>query len=246
LVEAGQALLAPLGPVVGEYCADLHRQAGVELVFGETVARFDGGTLLEQVLLAGGRTLPCELALVCVGAEPNSELAGVAGLEVDFGVVVDEFCRSSDGSIFAAGDVASRWSPRWNRRLRLEHYDNAHLQGLHVGGAMLGDATIYDPVPYFWTEQYDAMVQMVGVFEPEDRAVLRGEPGSGRFSVFYLRQGSISACVAVNRFQDLSAARRLIESRIPVAEEMLSKASLDLRAWSIRAAEEVRDERTYT
>jgi 3-phenylpropionate/trans-cinnamate dioxygenase ferredoxin reductase subunit len=111
---------------------------------------------------------------------------------------------------------------------------------------MLGDATIYDPVPYFWTEQYDAMVQMVGVFEPEDRAVLRGEPGSGRFSVFYLRQGSISACVAVNRFQDLSAARRLIESRIPVAEEMLSKASLDLRAWSIRAAEEVRDERTYT
>jgi 3-phenylpropionate/trans-cinnamate dioxygenase ferredoxin reductase subunit len=244
LIEAGQALLAPLGQVVGEYCADLHRQAGVELVFGETVASFQGGTRLEQVLLHGGRILPCDLALVCVGAEPNSELAAEARLDVDSGVLIDVNCRSSDEAIFAAGDVASRWSPRWNRRLRVEHYDNAHLQGLYVAGAMLDEAGIYDPVPYFWTEQYDAMVQLVGVFEPGDQEVLRGEPGSGRFSVFYLRQGSISACVAVNRFQDLSAARRLIGSRIAVDEDTLSKSSLDLREWSHRAVEEVGDERS--
>jgi 3-phenylpropionate/trans-cinnamate dioxygenase ferredoxin reductase subunit len=236
VVEAAQALLSPLGATAGGYCAELHRQSGVELLLEESVVRFQGGTRLEQVLLRSGRTLPCDIALVCVGALPNSELATQAGVELDPGVVVDERCQSSDKAIFAAGDVASWQSQRWQRRMRVEHYDNAHQQGLFVAGAMLGEEGSYDPVPYFWTEQYEAMIQKIGLFDESDEAVQRGDSGSGRFSVFYLRAGEVRGCVAVNNFQDLSSARRLIGAQIPVTAELLGDPGVDLRDWSMRAA----------
>jgi 3-phenylpropionate/trans-cinnamate dioxygenase ferredoxin reductase subunit len=236
VLEAGQAMLTPLGPIVGGYCADLHRQSGVALLLEESVAGFQGGLRVEQVLLRGGRTLPCDLALICVGALPNSELAAQAGLEVDPGVVVDERCQSNAAGIFAAGDVASWQSQRWQRRMRVEHYDNAHQQGLFVAGAMLGEKGTYDPVPYFWTEQYDTMIQQIGVFDQSDQAVLRGDPGSGRFSVFYLGAGSVRSCVAVNNFQDLSSARRLIGAHVPVTADLVGNPGIDLREWSMHAA----------
>jgi len=241
LVEAGQVLLAPLGATVGGYCADLHQQAGVELSLEDSVARFQGGAHLQQVLLRSGRTVPCDLALVCVGALPNAELAAQAGLEVDPGVVVDQHCRSSHEAIFAAGDVASWQSQRWQRRMRVEHYDNAHQQGLFVAGAMLGEKGSYEPVPYFWTEQYDSMIQQIGVFDPSDAAVQRGDPKSGRFSVFYLRQGSVRGCVAVNSFHDLSSARRLIGAEVAVSAELLGDPAVDLRDWSMQAAAAARN-----
>jgi 3-phenylpropionate/trans-cinnamate dioxygenase ferredoxin reductase component len=232
VVEAAAALLSPLGPIVGGYCADLHRQSGVRVLLGESVASFQGGSRVERILLRGGGGLPCDLALVCVGAEPNAELAAVAGLETDPGVVVDEHCRSTDKTIFAAGDVASWWSPRWQHRMRVEHYDNAHQQGLFVAGAMIDQPGAYDPLPYFWTEQYDTMVQQIGVLYHPDEVVRRGEANTGRFSVFYLRHGTLSGCVAVNNFSDLSAARRLIAARVPVTAELLGDLAVDLRDWS--------------
>lgn len=240
VVEAGDRLVAPLGKTVSGYCADLHRQAGVELLLEESVARFLGGSRLEAARLGGGRTIPCDLALVCIGAEPGSELAAAAGLEVDPGVVVDQRLRTRDKAVWAAGDVASWWSERWGRRLRVEHYDNAHQQGRFVATAMLGESAAYDPLPYFWTEQLEQMIQQVGLISEGDEAVLRGDPESGKFAVFYLRQGSLSGCLAVNRFPDLAAARRLIAARVPVASELLGDPSLDLSAWARRAVESAR------
>jgi 3-phenylpropionate/trans-cinnamate dioxygenase ferredoxin reductase subunit len=241
VVEVGSAILAPLGATVGGYCADLHRQSGVELLLEESVARFQGDSRVEQVLLQGGRTLPCDLALVCVGALPNSDLAAKARLEVDPGVVVDERCQSNDEAIFAAGDVASWRSQRWRRRMRVEHYDNAHQQGLFVAGAMLGEKGSYDPVPYFWTEQYGSIIQQVGLFDQSDQTVQRGDPDGGRFSVFHLRAGSVRGCVAVNSFQDLSSARRVIAAQVSVTAELLGDPGVDLRDWSMRAAATSRD-----
>jgi hypothetical protein len=125
--------------------------------------------------------------------------------------------------------------------MRVEHYDNAHQQGLFVAGAMLGEKGSYDPVPYFWTEQYDTMIQQIGVFDQSDNPVQRGDLDSGRFSVFYLRAGSVSGCVAVNNFQDLSSARRLIGAQVPVTAELLGDPGVDLREWSMHAAAALRD-----
>jgi 3-phenylpropionate/trans-cinnamate dioxygenase ferredoxin reductase subunit len=237
VVEMAQSLLAPLGAEVSGFCAGLHRQAGVDLRLGETVSRFRGGAQLEAAVLGGGETLPCDLALICVGAQPNSELAQQAGLATDPGVVVDGRCQAAGGAIFAAGDVASWWSRRWQRQLRLEHYDNAHQQGVFVAGTLLGGSGEYDPVPYFWTEQYQAMVQQVGLVGLSGETVLRGDAESGKFSVFHLDGAGLSGCVAVNRFSDLAAARRLIATGAPVAAEVLRDPTVDLQEWSQRAVE---------
>jgi len=237
VLEAGDALVAPLGPLVSSYCLDLHREAGVEVILQQTAIRFRGESRVEAVELSGGHWLPCDLALICVGAEPNSQLAQKAGLATDPGVLVGDRCQTSSEAVFAAGDVASWWSPRWQRRLRVEHYDNAHQQGLFAAGAMLGVAAAYDPVPYFWTEQYEALIQQVGIVGGPTEALLRGDPQSGQFTVFYLAEGMLSGCVAVNRFPDLAAARRLITARVGVSRELLADPQLDLRAWSLEAAE---------
>ncbi|MGH7643477.1 MAG: NAD(P)/FAD-dependent oxidoreductase [Candidatus Dormibacteria bacterium] len=237
VLEAGEEILAPLGSLVSAFCRDLHRAAGVELLLGETADRFLGAGRVEQVQLGSGRSLPCDLAVICVGAAPNSELAQSAGLQTDPGVVVGPGCQTDQEGVFAAGDVASWWSSRWQRRLRVEHYDNALHQGLFVAGAMLGDPEPYDPVPYFWTEQYGAMVQQVGLTGEAGDPVLRGDPESGRFSVFYLTGDRLSGCVAVNRFPDLAAARRLLSHRLEVSAEVLRDPKVDLRAWSQAALE---------
>jgi 3-phenylpropionate/trans-cinnamate dioxygenase ferredoxin reductase subunit len=237
VVETAGSLLAPLGAEASGFCAGLHRQAGVDLRLHETVCRFEGGARLEEAVLGGGETLPCDLALICVGAEPNSGLAQQAGLATDPGVVVDGRCQAAGTAVFAAGDVASWWSRRWHRRLRLEHHDNALQQGTFVAGALLGEAGDYDPIPYFWSEQYDAIVQQVGLLGPAGATVLRGDPRSGSFSVFHLEGARLGGCVAVNRFPDLSAARRLIASGAPVPADVLRDPTIDLRDWSRGAAE---------
>ncbi len=237
LIELAPSLVSPLGEAVGEFCAQLHMDAGVELLLGERVRRFAGTERVELVELESGATVPCDLALICVGARPNSGLAETAGLATDPGVVVDEHCRTASPEVLAAGDIASWWSPRWARRLRLEHYDNAQHQGLYAAQAMLGETAPYDPLPYFWTEQYGVMIQLAGMVPSARRGVVRGDPHSGRFSVFHLEQGRLRGCVAVNRFPDLAAARRLIVARVEVSVERLQDPLFDLRSWSQEVAE---------
>ncbi len=229
VVELGGAPLPTMGEEVGRFVVELHRQHGVSFYFGQALAEFRGGGQVEEVVLDDGHRLACDLAVVCVGAAPNSQLAQTAGLEMAGGIAVDSHCRSSDPAIFAAGDVASFWHPGLRRRLRLEHWDSAHRQGTHAGRAMLGRSGEYSPLPYFWSEQYGAMIQQVGLLDQGQQVVMRGSPGEGRFSTFHLSDGVVVACVAVNRFPDLAAARRLIPARARVEPRLLADPLTDLK-----------------
>ncbi|MGH7758367.1 MAG: NAD(P)/FAD-dependent oxidoreductase, partial [Candidatus Dormibacteria bacterium] len=163
VLELGPRLLAPLGHLVAEHCTRLQIESGVGIRLQARVASLLGRSRVEAAELADGSRIDCDLVLVCVGATPRIELAQRAGIACAEGILVDEHCRSSHPNVFAAGDVASWWSPHWRRRLRLEHYDNAQQQGLYVATAMLGGTDAHDPLPYFWTEQPGAMVQVAGV-----------------------------------------------------------------------------------
>lgn len=230
VVEVGAAPMAVMGEHVSRFVAELHLSHGVPIECTTSVAEFRGQDKLEAVVLGDGRLVPCELALVCVGASPRLDLASGAGLAADGGIPIDTSCRSSDPSIFAAGDVAALWHPNLGRRLRLEHWDNAVRQGQHAAKAMLGDPSPFEAIPYFWSEQYDAMLQQVGLPEAASELVLRGRPGETRFSVFGLSGGLVVSCVAINQFRDLSAARRMIGSGQPVAASSLADPGVDLRA----------------
>ena len=144
---------------------------------------------------------------------PNVELARDAGLEVDNGVVVDAFGRTSDPLIFAAGDVTSHPNALFDRRLRLESVHNAMEQAKAVARTIAGQPQPYADVPWFWSDQYDLKLQIAGVGDPDDELVLRGDPASRAFSCLHLRDGRLVAIDCVNRGGDFLAAKKLIAER---------------------------------
>jgi len=218
-----------LGPEVGRIYADIHRQQGVELVLGEGVERFEGDGRLRAVRTSAGRRIECDLAVVGVGIVPAVELAQTAGLPVDDGIVVDEFCQTSHPDVYAAGDVAHFYSPVLGRRLRVEHWHNAQNQGAAAAKSMLRRQP-YAEVPWFWSDQYDLNLQYVGFAEAWDRVVFRGDVEGRRFTAFYLRDGRLEAALAINRPRDIRACRELIQARVVLDPERLADESQDLRS----------------
>jgi 3-phenylpropionate/trans-cinnamate dioxygenase ferredoxin reductase component len=141
---------------------------------------------------------------------PNDELARDAGLEVENGVVIDAFGRTSDPAIFAAGDVTNHPNELFARRLRLESVHNAMEQAKAVARTIAGQPQAYADVPWFWSDQYDLKLQIAGVGDPEDELILRGDPATRAFACLHLRHGALVAIDCVNRGGDFLAAKKLI------------------------------------
>jgi 3-phenylpropionate/trans-cinnamate dioxygenase ferredoxin reductase subunit len=147
-----------------------------------------------------------------IGAQPNIELAQAAGIETRDGVIVDEFGRSSDPSVFAAGDVTRHLNPLLGRHIRLEAWQNAQNQGIAVAKAMAGGEQPFAEVPWFWTDQYETNLQMAGAPDRWDRVVFRGAPTDPGFTLFQLLGGKVVAAVTVNNARDMRFGRMLIQS----------------------------------
>jgi 3-phenylpropionate/trans-cinnamate dioxygenase ferredoxin reductase subunit len=210
-------------PEISEYLARLHSKHGTQVILGACVAGFgrDAEGML-VVSLSDGRELVCDAVVVGIGLIPNDELARDAGLECDGGVVVDAQCRTSDPDILAAGDVAA-WHCRWGgRRMRLESWQNAQEQGIAAGRSALGIEVDHQPLPWFWSDQYDINLQIYGMPDPSHRVVVRGDLQSDSFVLFYLDGETIRSVIGPNAARDLRFARRLIESRKRVDPELLA------------------------
>src|SRR5262249_20924092 len=165
---------------------------------------------VRAVLTESGAEYPADLVLVAVGVVPADELARAAGLECENGVVTDVHCRTPHEAIWAAGDCASHLNRQYGRHLRLESVDNAFEQGTTVALNLLGTATPHDKLPWFWSDQFDLKLVIVGVAQGYDRVVLRGRPAARSFSACYLRGGELIAIDTVNAPKDQMAARKLI------------------------------------
>jgi 3-phenylpropionate/trans-cinnamate dioxygenase ferredoxin reductase subunit len=224
VVEAMQRLCERTVPrEISEYLSGLHAKHGTAVILGAGVSGFsrDARGML-TVSLSDGRELPCDAVVVGIGLIPNDELAREAGLECDGGVLVDAQCRTSDADIFAAGDVAS-WHCAWaGRRMRLESWQNAQEQGIAAARAALGLEVDHQPLPWFWSDQYDANLQIYGMPTPSHRVVVRGAPESDSFVLFYLDGNVVSAALGPNSAKDLRFARRLIEQRKVIDPERLA------------------------
>ncbi|MFQ5985453.1 MAG: NAD(P)/FAD-dependent oxidoreductase [Alphaproteobacteria bacterium] len=218
-----------VAPEVGRFFAELHADHGVSVVTGVTAARFEGRDRVERVVAADGRNYPAGLVVVGIGIVPNVELAGDAGLRVASGVVVDAYGRTSKPDVFAAGDVTNHWNPVLRRRLRLESWQNAQNQAIAVAKAMAGGGEPYAEVPWFWSNQYDLNLQMVGVPDSWDRLVYRGDVGARRFTVFYLKGAVIVGANTVNNARDIRPARRLIAEAKAVEEKALADEDVPLK-----------------
>jgi len=190
-----------------------HARHGVRILCNERVRSLLGDSRsgrVRAVLTESGAEHPADFVVVGVGVAPADELARSAGLECDNGVLTDEHCRTSDPAIYAAGDCANHQHHHYGRRLRLESVDNAFEQGTTVALNLLGTPTRHEKVPWFWSDQYDLKLIIVGMRDGYDALVVRGSPAARSFSVCYLRAGEFIALDSVNSPKDQMAARKLL------------------------------------
>ena len=219
-----------VAPEVSRFLAGVHREQGVTILVGTGVAAFEGTGRVERIVCTDGSTHDADLVVIGVGIAPEQKLAVESGLDADDGVLVDQYGRTSDQAIYAAGDVANRPAPATGRRLRLESWQNAQNQAVAAARAMLGKGEPYDEIPWFWSDQYDLNLQIVGAPAAWDRVVLRGDPGERRFVAFYLLDGAVVCANAVNSPRELRLARRLIEQGKPVSAEALADPDIPLKS----------------
>jgi 3-phenylpropionate/trans-cinnamate dioxygenase ferredoxin reductase subunit len=230
-----EALPVPLemavGDRVGSLLAEIHRDNGVDVRLGVGVAGFRGGERVGEVQLADGSVLPADVVVVGVGVRPATSWLEGSGLTLADGVVCDATCLASPG-VVAAGDVA-RWpSHRFGARLRIEHWDNAVAMGEHAarrlleeiagnGSGLDGPSEPYDPVPWFWSDQYDRKIQLAGVAAGADEmVVVDGSLEERRFAAVYRRDERITAVLAMNRPRQVVRYRPLIERAAPWSEAL--------------------------
>ena len=223
-------LFRVLGEEVGQTLAELHRAHGVRTIFEDTVAAFEGTRRVGCIVTKGGLRLECDFAVVGIGIEPAVEMLGASGIQVDNGVVVDEYCQTNVGGIYAAGDVANHYHPVFDRRIRVEHWQNAIKQGAAAARNMLGKRIAYDEIHWFWSDQYDANLQYAGFHTKWEQLVVRGRLDSGSFLACYVNEGRIDAAVGLNRAKDVRRVMPLIKSRRAVDLEQLGDEGVDLRS----------------
>jgi 3-phenylpropionate/trans-cinnamate dioxygenase ferredoxin reductase subunit len=226
VVEAAAApLTAAVGAEIGALTAPWYAAAGVELRLDQPVESVEPGGLA----LAGGGWLAADEIVTAVGVRPEVGWLKGSGVALDNGVAVDEQLRTSVPGVFAVGDCMAFWSLRYGRRLRFEHWDVALRSPDVLAGNLLGGSDAYDPVPYFWSEQFGRMIQYVGFHGAADRMILRGDPTERRWAACWLAGDQMVALLTVNFPRDLAQGRRVIESGTPVDAARLSDPAVMIR-----------------
>jgi 3-phenylpropionate/trans-cinnamate dioxygenase ferredoxin reductase subunit len=214
LVERGATPLERvLGSELGSLFAGLHAAHGVRLLSGAGVAAIGDAS----VRLADGTELACDDVVLGVGVAPATELAVAAELDVDDGIVTDEYLRTSAPDVFAAGDVARAFHPRYGRHVRVEHWANALHQGPAAARSMLDRGEPYTRLPYFFTDQYDLGMEYIGLHGPDDRLVVQRPTDELKLQAFWLdRDNRVTAGMHVNDWGAIEAIEQVIESGEPV------------------------------
>jgi 3-phenylpropionate/trans-cinnamate dioxygenase ferredoxin reductase component len=229
LEMADRVMNRVVAPSVSQYFAGEHRAHGIGILCDMRVVRIEGRGRAERVVCADGTSHDADLVIAGIGDVATTELADAAGLACSDGIVVDEYCRTSDPHIYAAGDCTNHPSLRFSRRVRLESVDNAFEQAKTAALNMLDRPVAHDRVPWFWSDQFDNKLLIVGLSQDYDAQVLRGDPASRTFSVCYLKGRELLAVEAVNHSKDYMAARKLIAERARLNPEKLADNEISLK-----------------
>ena len=213
-------------PTMSEFYHNLHIERGVQIELNTSIDGFSGDTKVSGVN-CGDTTFDTDLVIVGIGILPNAELAEAAGLEVDNGIIVDDHCRTSDPNIYAAGDCTNHPNPTLNRRLRLESVPNAMEQSRIAVTNMTGGDKVYDAVPWFWSDQYELKLQMVGFSTDGDTEVLRGDKSANEFAVFYMKGDTLVAADAINSPREFMVCKQLYGKQVDPTK--LADPGVDLK-----------------
>ncbi|MCD4533639.1 FAD-dependent oxidoreductase [Nocardioides sp. cx-169] len=231
VVEASDRLVGRVvSPLVSDFYREAHERRGTRLLLGASIERIEGRAgRVAAAHLDGGERVAIELIVVGIGVEPRVELARQLGLEVDNGIVVDEFARTSDPRVVAVGDCAATPHPSADGLVRLESVGHAVDHAKCAAAALTGAPVSYDAVPWFWSDQDTLKLQIAGLSGGFDQTVLRGDPGEERFSVFYFRDQRLIAVNSINSPRDYMAVRRALTTGHRITPEAAADADNPLR-----------------
>ncbi len=221
MLEAqAQPMIRGLGETLGSVCAQLHRDHGVDVRLGVQISSVHGEETVDGVRLVDGTDIACDVVVIGIGVEPSTGWLQGSGLEIDNGIVCDEFCIAAP-NVFAAGDVA-RWPNSLfdGELMRLEHWTNAVEQGAHVAETIVsGEPTSFAPVPFVWSDQYDCKIHSVGRFSADDEfTIVRGSLESRKFVALFGRNGRLTGALGFSQPRHVMIARRQIAERVSYAD----------------------------
>ena len=217
-------------PEISAFYQRIHLEEGVNILCGVGLEAFEGEGSVQKVVCNDGSTHDADLVVIGVGILPNVELAEAAGLEVNNGIVVDKFARTSDPDIVAAGDCTFHPNAFYGRDIRLESVQNASDQARTAALSLCGKDQAYDALPWFWSDQYDLKLQIAGLSQGYDEVVIRGDIEGGRsFAAFYLKDGVIISVDAVNKPPEFMMGKRLISGKVSPDRDKLADASVPIK-----------------
>jgi len=217
-----------VAPELSGFYTRRHEKEGVRIHCNTSVTAFLGDGHVRAVA-CGDQEFPADLVIVGVGILPDVSLAAAAGIRCENGVWVDESCQTSDPNVYAAGDCTNHPSVRYGRRVRLESVDNAVEQAKTAASNMCGRPARHAHVPWFWSDQYDVKLQIAGLSQGYDQAIVRGNPDTGSFALYYLASGELLAVDAVNSPRDFMTGRKWIAERKHPDAAGLADTSIDLK-----------------
>jgi 3-phenylpropionate/trans-cinnamate dioxygenase ferredoxin reductase subunit len=231
IIELAPRVLARVAcEILSDFFQDFHRSQGVTIELGAGVQGLEGNGTVTGVRLADGRVIPCDAALIGVGGVPNEELALEAGIACDGGIVVDLNAATSDRDIYAIGDCTRRPLPLYNRTMRLESVPNALEQAKQAASAICGRPPPAPEIPWFWSDQYDLRLQIVGLPFDTTEIVVRGDVAAGKFALFHLTEdGTVQAVEAVNASTEFMGGRRIIQRRKKLTAARIADMSVTMQ-----------------
>ena len=229
VVEAADRILGRVtAPEMSAYYTRAHRARGVDVRLSTGIVSFEGDGTVRGVVCAG-ETVPADVVVIGIGIVPDESLAASAGIPCDDGIVVDERCATAADHVYAVGDCTRHPNPILERKLRLESVQNALEQARTAATNIAGTPAKYEQVPWFWSDQFDLKLQMVGMSQGYDTIVQRGSMDADDFAMFYLKEGVLIAVDAVNRPREFMACRKLVPQRPSIDPVKLADESIPMK-----------------
>lgn len=225
---ADRVMNRTVDPQISDYYLNLHQKNGVTFKFNTSLKEIIGTNNPEKVVCYDGSEVAADMVVIGAGIMPNVELAENAGLSCDNGIVVNEFGKTDHADIYACGDCTNHPNKLLNKKIRLESVHNAMEQSKTVASSIINQSLAYNQIPWFWSDQYDHKLQIVGLSGDHDKVIMRGDMSEAKFMLFYTKDDKLIAVDAVNNSKEFLICKKLVANKVTIKPDEISNPATNL------------------
>ena len=225
---ADRVMNRTVDPQISDYYLNLHQKNGVTFKFNTSLQEIIGTNNPEKVVCSDGSEVAADMVVIGAGIMPNVELAENAGLSCDNGIVVNEFGKTDHADIYACGDCTNHPNKLLNKKIRLESVHNAMEQSKTVASSIINQSIAYNQIPWFWSDQYDHKLQIVGLSGDHDKVIMRGDMSEAKFMLFYTKDDKLIAVDAVNNSKEFLICKKLVANKVTIKPDEISNPATNL------------------